>query len=784
MISNPLNIHDFVNVKSKDKKWAREAIRDYYFNYSCHRITGKKDVSLIRSYATGNQSIAPIKKSLFSIIDSKVLGHSVDQQTGQRRKIKKQDLTGINWVAVGVLTNILNAAKARIKRKGIAPHCTAIDPLGRNKVNEDLLHLKTRKFREADMKEFSHKMRMNMTVDNKMKNGEAVVDIEKVDLDPQQDDELNLYKEMFYKLKIENALETLLTYDEYINCMNEVKDKVTDDQYELGVSGYRRFMNKITGLPDAQYLDPQFIRAPYSVSGDWKDVPFVYTEEEKTFEEVLKCFGDELKTDKEIGDLFDRICICRKLKMRWNDILADPKKRREIAHIMVPIIYMEWKSWDGMRILEKKTKNGRSITDVRGIEYDTDDANKKTYSKWVQNTYGAYYIECADQVLGFYKLDNTYRAPGNPAMSDWSICIRRSAEVSPVELSIPFVDDWHRAFFKFQHALLKSRTAGIQFNFAHLHNALDNLKDDTLSTMDLVTMLFQENVLFTDSGAGVDEITNNPPFSVIPASNITDMIAFIQIMQSSRQQIREILGIPQVIEGIQPNPKDPVATTKLAVEGSLNSTFHIDKTIKYTIEDGLRYTSGLIQEILNPKNKDTAPYKSLVAFAGRHKASVIESMKEIPAHQFGIMIEDFPSDREMQLTEQILLSLFNRKEIDVGDLFAIKRLINYKEAEALMVLRSRKKELQRREELKAAAQLDMAKEQMKLQYAQITSGGEVQEEKIRSATMLKINDLTEKVKVLLSQMKIGAANFQIDKRHQNKLQELAAKKAEEALAAL
>lgn len=771
LLSTSRTIDQLVSAKVKDRQWATEISQYYYFNYgSCFPITKDKNVPLLRSYADGNQSVASIKKSLFKLQADDVLSYNPGDKRSAN-KIAKKDLTGIEWEPVAFLPNMINSAMSNLLKQPLNPTCTAIDPIAREQKLEDAMKIKYDAFVKADLAEMARKIGVQMEHKKDLKYTDVTTSIESLDLDPMNDDELQLYQGMFTKLSVEAAMETCLDYDNYKNKMTIIKTLLLRDQYALGISAYEKYMNKITGLMDVKYYDPQTIFAPESMRPDYADVPFIYIKDVITLEEFMKRFPEDVKDLSQQIDLFNAVCKCNNLNWTWYE--TDPHRRSQIK---IPMIRLQVKAWDGSKSVTKQSDSGVTYTEVKKIDYETTDENRKVETYWKQCTYDWYYLPCNKRVYGFQRLDATYNEYGNEAMSSFSINIYQSCKRSPVERVKVLVDNFQRAFFKAQHALLKSRPAGYNINVKHLRNAAENLKEDGYGWKDLLEMFFQENILIGDSGDYQDKETyNNPAITEIKGTNMQEVLIYWNIMASIKAEIREVTGINDVRDAASPNADGLVGLQKLALEASLNATYYIDDAMKHTIEDGYRYSACLIGYILRPENKGTKPYEALMAYAGRVKTSILEAAGRLHMHQYGIKIENVTTEAERAFMQSLLLEMVKEGKLDYADVFAVSRIGNYKDAEALAIVRQRKKEMTRQKELAAQMQAAAANTQATLQskekmtQAQVMGG--VQEATITSGVQKQIADLNARLDLLLQTQKIGATGVQIQQKHSNKIQE-------------
>jgi hypothetical protein len=152
--------------------------------------------------------------------------------------------------------------------------------------------------------------------------------------------------------------------------------------------------------------------------------------------------------------------------------------------------------------------------------------------------------------------------------------------------------------------------------------------------------------------------------------------------------LRGVTGLNEARDGSTPDPNALVGVQKLAALNSNTATRHI-------LKSGI-FTTQRIAECVGYRISDILEYSTMkedfVKSIGRHSVDILNEIKELHLHDFGIYIELHPDEEERQMLEQNIQTSLSAGKIDIDDAIDIRSVKNVKIASQLLKVRKRRKE--------------------------------------------------------------------------------------------
>jgi len=729
-----------IDPDTKDCEWAAKIMYEHYYFGQAKSLLDGKNPQDIRDYVAGKQDVSKFRKMF-----RKAAAKAQDKEDGGGSTPMK-DLAGIDWQPLALLAQPFNSALAVLQKMPIYVKCTAIDALASEKKGLDYTYLRNRPHFDASIANLAQMM--GTKIDSPpAPNNSSGADISSFDLNPMVEDELNFYINMFYKLRPESAFEELLQALAYIYELRKIRDLEDRDQLYYGVSSNRSYLSDITGLPSAKYVYPGDVFTPDSDLPDYSDQKFRYIAGAGTSTEIMDMLGGELD-DETVEKMFDADwALCGK-KGKWSEL----GEGRERSSYRINYCYFEFKSPDAIDIHHKKRNSGNYIHEPVNfgfqLAYSSNhpdpwlrgkkkEASKDEYvqRKWAENTYTGYFFPCyCDKVFNFKTLPCAYRAPGRESIAPFSINIWKSQEKGAAELCIPLVDQAQKAVYKMQHAIIMARPKGMFFDAKYMRQAVTNLvqTDLRLGMKDLFSMLVNENVFMGDS-EGIDPMeiqAGARPYYEIPGGITNEVEGYLTVINDSIEKIQRVTGANDALTGQTPSPDALVGVQRLMLQSSINSFYYAQNAQKYQTEKVMKCWSSQIQYIL--KRRSSASAKTLESILSAYKIDIIESMKDIPLHQWGIMVENAPDEQQQQELNMLLIESLRADKISTVDYVTLKRVFNYKDAAQLLAIREKKKRekdaMAQQANIQAALQQKQIEEQGKLAQTNMKVQGDIQKE--------------------------------------------------------
>jgi len=152
--------------------------------------------------------------------------------------------------------------------------------------------------------------------------------------------------------------------------------------------------------------------------------------------------------------------------------------------------------------------------------------------------------------------------------------------------------------------------------------------------------------------------------------------------------LRGVTGLNEARDGSMPDSNALVGVQKLAALNSNTATRHILKSGLFTTQRVAECVGYRISDILEYSDMKEDFVKSI----GRSSVEILEEIKDLHLHDFGIFIELHPDEEEKQMLEQNIQTSLSAGKIDIDDAIDIRSIKNVKIASQLLKVRKRRKE--------------------------------------------------------------------------------------------
>lgn len=681
-------------MKLSDPNWALKCVGYYYYNTRNFSLLDNKNVTLIEEYSSGDINMLPFKRIFKSEVKR--------MQENQNPNIINNYNTaiGIDYTPLPLITDKLNSAVAIIQKIPIEISCVATDPLAIEKKQSDINFIKNKPAIEADLQEISDRLNLGKVDLGATKHSATEYSDSPFGLDLNNPEELDIFINLIYSLKIESAFETILSYFQELKRINNIKLLEITDQFKYGVSVHRAFQNNITGLPDAEYVYPGEIITPYSNLPDYSDRTHQIHVKRVTPLELFDYFGSEIKDEEQLEEIINGAtfgyCAC-------NSITKVPKNNWDTFRINLNYIEVKTVDWIGIKKTNKKSK----------FKTFTTDPNEATEKIWAQNTYGFYWLQGTAHIFGMHVLPFSNRTKGKESFQNFSYNIYKSQEKSAVEQSIGENKKAQIADIKLQHAVIRSLPGGRYIDLRFLRGAIDGLKDDPGQwTMEkILNLALEQNVVLGDT-EGFDG-KNDGQFKAVmdlPGGLKTEIIGYMNIIAAANINISRITGVNQQLTGASANEDGLVGLQKLLINASINALHYINEGIEFQYKNLFTIWANIIQEAISEGGKQK---EAIINVIGSRKVNVIDGLDDAPLHEIGIFVKIKQREEERQLFRNKVTMLEQMGVLSAADEFMVNNISNPKDQWAFIAVKEqqyKKRQDEIRQEQYANAQQIVAKQ--------------------------------------------------------------------------
>tara|TARA_B100000780_G_scaffold278630_1_gene252905 strand:- start:2524 stop:4959 length:2436 start_codon:yes stop_codon:yes gene_type:complete len=539
---------------------------------------------------------------------------------------------------------------------------------------------------------------------------------------PESDEEMQLYMQMKYKPAIEiaeeEAINTLLAENHY----NDIRKRVDYDITTLGVG-----MTKHQFLPGAgveiNYVDPANVVYSYTEDPYFKDV--FYWGEVKTIPmtELVKINPDI--TPEEMEEI-------SKYSQAWYDYFnsAEMYQNSLFSRDTCTLLYFNYKSTNKFVYKKKTTPDGN----FKVVEKDDDfnpppemmeEGDFEKVEKTIEVWYDGIMVMGTNIILKWDLAENMVRpnSASQMAYPNYVACAPRSYKgnyESLVRRMIPFADLIQMIHLKIQQVVSRVVPDGVFIDADGL-NEVDLGTGNAYNPEDALRLYFQTGSVVGRSYTQDGEYNNArvPIQQLTSSSGAGKLQMLIANYNHYMDMIRTVTGLNEARDGSTPDPNALVGVQKLAALNSNTATRHILNSSLYITKTLAEALSIRTADIL-----EYADFKDEFAMQiGKYNVGILEDVKNLYLHDFGIFIDMSPDEEQRAMLEQNIQMALSKQDINLEDALDIRELNNLKMANQLLkVKRKRKKQ----EEAQQQMQQQQMQAQMQMQAQQAAAQAEQQ----------------------------------------------------------
>jgi len=590
---------------------------------------------------------------------------------------------------------------------------------------------------------------------------------------PENDQELNLHMQLNYKPAIEIAeeiaIDTLLEQNRY----QEIKRRVDYDMTVLGVGMVKHTFQPGAGIR-VEYVDPAAVVYSYTESPTFDDC-FYYGEIKQVH------IGELIKIDPTITkEELDKISKLSSLWFSQYNIIR-PYRNTLFDRDVVTLLYFNYKT-DKKFVYKKKFLDNGGTRIIRKDESfnpptGTDERFEKIEKRidvWYEGimVLGSSYLlkwELSKNMVR-PKSATQYALPNYIAMAPR---MYKGVIESLVRRMITFADLIQITHLKLQQVIARVVPDGVYIdadgmNEVDLGNGANYNPEDALKlyfqTGSVIGRSYNQDGEFNQGKIPIQELNSN--------SGQGKITALINSYNHYLGMIRDVTGLNEARDGSMPDPRSLVGIQKLAALNSNTATRHI--------LDATLFITKKLAEALSCRISDVLEYsefkEEFINQIGKYNVGVLEDVKDLYLHDFGIFIEVSPDEEEKSQLEANIQASLQRDQIDLEDAIDIREIRNIKLANELLKLKRKKKQEQdmEREQQKmemqtqsniqssqAAAQASLqklqAEFQAKAQLKQAESAFEIEKMKQEAQLKMQLMQMEFEMNMQLKGLEVNAA---------------------------
>jgi len=634
----------------------------------------------LRLYSRGEQSVAKYKNEL-----------AVDG-----------DLSYLNldWTPIPIIPKFVDIVVNGMSDRLFKVNCVAMDAMSAEKRNE-----------------YQRVVESNFINQELYKQVEVDFGVKLFDVNPDtlpvNNTELELYMQLNYKPGIEIANEIAINTMLEENHYTDVRKKVDYDITTLGIGICKHEFQQGDGIR-VEYVDPANVVYSYTEDPYFKDS--FYWGEIKTVP-----IGELIKIDPDIT--LEQMEEISKYSQSWYDYynVAAMYNNSMFSRDTCTLLYFNYKTTNSFVYKKKKVSEGTYKTVEKDDEFNPpqemmDEGEFERVEKRIDVWYEGVMVMGTNIMLKWKMMENMVRpnSANQYAMPNYVACAPRMYKgtlESLVRRMIPFADLIQITHLKIQQVISKVVPDGVFIDADGL-NEVDLGTGAAYNPEDALRLYFQTGSVIGRSYTQDGEFNNArvPIQQLTSNSGQSKMQMLIGNYNHYLGMIRQVTGLNEARDASTPDSNALVGVQKLAALNSNVATRHI--------LNASLYITRTLAECLSIRTADVLQYADFRdEFAmqiGKYNLGILEDIKNLYLHDFGIFVEMSPDEEEKaQLEQNIQMSLQNGG-IDLEDAIDIRTINNLKMANQLLKVKRKQTQAERQQQEQQKVSME-GQMQMKLQ---------------------------------------------------------------------
>lgn len=635
---------------------------------SCRYYSQWIDFHRVRLYARGEQPVAKYKSQL-----------EVDG-----------DMSHINldWTPVPIIPKFVDIVVNGMNDRMFEIKAYSIDPMSIEKRS------KFQEMVEQDM------IAKPVLAQAKESLGVDAFNIPEDDL-PETPQELSLFMQLKYKPTIEIAEEEAINTILEVNHYQDVRKRVDYDITTIGIGVVKHSFVPGTGVR-VEYVDPANIVYSYTESPTFEDCFYWGEVKQVPITELIKIKPDITK--EELAEI-------QQLGTAWYNYygIMRPYRSDIFNRDVVTLLYFNYKT-DKTYVYKKKYLENNGVRVIQKDEnFNPPEGTEERFErieKRIDVWYEGIMVPGSPYLLKWELARNMVRpkSASQYALPNYIAVAPRMYKgiiESLTRRMIPFADLIQMTHLKLQQVLQRVVPDGV-FIDADGINEVDLGTGGAYNPEDALRLYFQTGSVIGRSMTTDGDLNHGriPIQELNSNSGQAKIASLIGAYNQYLSMIRDVTGLNEARDASTPNPDALVGVQKLAALNSNTATRHI--------LEGSQFISRKLAEALSLRIADVLEYSDFKEeFAmqiGKYAVNMLEEIKDLYLHDFGIFIEVSPDEEEKSQLEANIQMALQRDQISLEDAIDIRQMKNIKLANELLKLKRKSKQ-----------KLDMQQKQAEIQ---------------------------------------------------------------------
>ena len=705
-------------------RWAQALYQRHINDQSSIPYSSRAEIDLFRLYAIGNQ---PVEKYMDCLAPK-------DKRTGARN-----GYMNISWDIVSIIPKFREIVLGMFEKMDYDVYADAIDEKAQNDKNRA-------KWRVWVIKE----LRKKLLVIPKQIESEQQMGLP--GFSPDTIDELEMMAQLgAFKLSQEIAIEKLLKYSFYLSRWPEIKRRVFEDLFDVGMAVTKDYIDPITGQAKTRYVDIKNFISNYSNDHTYRNIKVAGEIRGLSIADLRREAKDQI-TDDQYKDI-------ESFYKGYQPGLDDSyfsghynfDKENNSSNYDVEVLDIEFFDFDIKKYEKRKNPSGQEFIYEKDFDYNKSKTEKRTPAEIYKKTVRKVKWIVGTKIIYDWGYQNDIPRPQKNE-ANLSFHIYKHSDKSLLNRMIPFADAIQLAYLKINNAIAMAAPSGLIVEV----NALKNVEigGKKMTPLELLRIYRQTGDIIYSATTHHSEFqaVGGAPVTQNPGGLGKDFQDMLLVIEKNIDLMRRAVGISPTMDQANINPELPVGTSKIQV-GATNNVMH-NLFVGYEhIKESTAKNLALRWQIISKYKQIDGVYTAV----GKATLETIKIDRKTDFGQIGIRIEMRPSAEYKAEIKQLAMASFSAAKqgqpgISISDYMYITRLLDYgniKLAQVFLAWKEQKiQQQQQQQQMEMQQQQQEAAQQMAAQQQeaevgiiqtkeQAITGREVEVETVKSELRMK-----------------------------------------------
>ena len=692
--------------------YAKAAWKDYnqHGEHSFHNNRG--GYVKIKDYAQGNQSINKYK-NLMNVSDA-------DNDTW----------LAIDWSVLPVVPKFRRIALGKLSKTEYNISVTPIDGLAQSQKENYFNKLKA-------------KMDLRNMASQQMPGIENFSPLKNEGDEPENDEELNLHMAYTYKHNATIEMEQGIDLVFNTNDVGEKRKQVIESLFDFGVAGYKEYIDS-NGAVKIDVCNPENLIISHCNKRDFSDKVHVGEVKEMTIADLKQLAGDQFSED-QYRKITEQYIGTQGSKRMYP---TNKQYKRAYEDQKIKVLDLEFFSIDQMVHETRIDKRGNKKFGRAGY-YDKSQ-KKKYYRSDYKVVYKISWIIDSNYCFNFGLCTDMKRVQSNLMDTDLSYHIfapdfYNMKPLGIMEQLIPIADQIQIAWYRLQNTINQARPKGIMIELGALEDIPLGSGGQQMKPMDVLDLFNKTGTLVYRRNDISGKPTNYKPIEELENGLGRDALSYYQLIQNSIEMIRQITGLNEFTDGSTPDARSLTTTAKLAAQATNNALAHIEQGERHLLE---KLASSVVVRLQDAVSKGSI--EGYVRGLGESSMKFFKLSPTVRKHEFGVSIEDRPTEEQKARLMQILQASVAQGQVDFEDAVYIETIKNIKQAQQVLAYRIKKK---RKEAEEKSLKQQQMNSQVQMQSAQASEQAKQQTLQMEMKAKMEMEQLKAQLQSQLQKEK-------------------------------